>query len=171
MAQTQNQKLRSGGSNAYASKVERVQSILGDPSIYPDEFKSWIVRWLYGNVNLQIVQSQLPAIETFKAVGATGNAQFANSWVNYSGSDAAAAYMKDLSGFVHLKGTVKSGTLNSVIFTLPAGYRPQEYENFAVVCNGAFGVINIAPSGDVKMQAGGSNAYITLSGITFRAFK
>lgn len=147
-----------------------VEKVLSQPDLFPDEFKAWLPRWLGGNVNFELASTQLPAVESWKLVGNSGNAQFANSWVNFSGADAAAAYMKDPWGFVHLKGTVKLGVLNTTIFVLPAGYRPQEYENFAVVCNSAFGIINVAPSGDVKQVGGASNAYITLSGITFRAY-
>lgn len=48
-----------------------------------------------------------------------------NGWVNYGAGFAAAQYMKK-SGVLNIKGLVKSGTLNSIIFNMPAAYRPSE---------------------------------------------
>lgn len=153
-----------------ASTSKLVSKVLRDPTLYPDEFKSWLPRWLFNNVNFTIAQGQLPAVESQRAVGGTGNAAFQNGWVNFGGSNASASYYKDPFGIVHLKGTVKSGTINTVVFTLPAGYRPQEAEIFAVSNNGAFGLVTVQPDGTVNHSGGGSNVYLTLSGITFRAF-
>ncbi len=36
------------------------------------------------------------------------------------------AFAKDSLGFVHLKGTIKGGTFYAAVFTLPAGYRPEQ---------------------------------------------
>jgi hypothetical protein len=49
-----------------------------------------------------------------------------NFWVNYSapGSWAQAGFYKDMHGRVHMQGLVKSGDLNSNVFILPVGYRP-----------------------------------------------
>jgi hypothetical protein len=49
-----------------------------------------------------------------------------NSWVNYGDGFDPVGYMKDSLGFVHIKGFIKSGTttLGTLVFTLPAGYRP-----------------------------------------------
>jgi hypothetical protein len=51
-----------------------------------------------------------------------------NSWVNFktTGDEAVAGYYKDDMNIVRIKGTVKSGTINEAIFTLPVGYRPSE---------------------------------------------
>lgn len=144
--------------------------VLSRPELLPDEFKSWLPRWLATNVNFQIAQTQLPLVEPQKLVGGTGNAPFANGWVNFGGTNASASYYKDPFGRVFLKGTVKSGTLNSVVFTIPPGYRPQEAEVFAVYCNGAIGFVTVNPDGTVLQTGGGSNASLTLSGITYRAF-
>ena len=49
-----------------------------------------------------------------------------NSWVNYGGGLAPARYKKDKFGVVWVQGMIKSGTTTggTVIFNLPAGYRP-----------------------------------------------
>lgn len=155
--------------NEYSRTVALVERVLGDPGLYPSEFKSWLTRWLYGNVNFTITQSQLPATEKPHLVGASGEVPFQNSWENYGGTNASASYYKDAFGRVHLKGTIKTGVSGTVAFTLPAGYRPQEAEIFAVVANGALGVVTVNPDGTVLISTG-SATYTTLSGITFRAF-
>ena len=76
-----------------------------------------------------------------------------NSWVNYAGTFATVGYMKDTLGFVHLKGVIKTGTttIGTVLFTLPAGYRPAEdsYYPGVVTTSGGSGTFQIAPNGNV----------------------
>lgn len=168
MARSQDQ----GGGNTqndYSRKVALVQRVLGDPSLFPDEFKSWITRWLFGNVNFKVSSGQLPLIESPHIVGASGEAAFQNSWVNFGGTNASCSYYKDTNNRVFLKGTVKSGSIGATIFTLPSGYRPQEAELFAVYSNGAFGACIVNPDGTVVANVG-NNASFTLSGISFRQF-
>jgi hypothetical protein len=47
-----------------------------------------------------------------------------NGWVNFGGEWTPAGYIKDALGFVHIQGTIKSGTSGKAAFVLPAGYRP-----------------------------------------------
>ena len=93
-----------------------------------------------------------------------------NSWVNYGGGYANAGYWKDSHGVVHLRGLVKSGGTASTIFTLPAGYRPAANELFLVASGTTptFAQIAIDTAGGVVFL-NGSNGYVSLSGITFRA--
>jgi hypothetical protein len=87
-----------------------------------------------------------------------------NSWTI---DNQAVGYWKDAYGVVHIHGTVTGGTLGTVIFTLPSGYRPPAERAFANSATLAFGAIVIAPAGDVTHAAGGtSNVY--LDGISFR---
>jgi hypothetical protein len=73
--------------------------------------------------------------ETAHVVGTTGEPPFENGWTNFGTSWSEAGFFKDGLGFVHLKGTISSGTLNTTAFTLPAGYRPAK--NLFVPCAGA----------------------------------
>lgn len=98
--------------------------------------------------------------EKYKAV------TFTNSWVNYAAGFATATYIKDKNGFVHLKGTVKSGTVSTSMFNLPVGYRPLEQLIFTIVNNGAFGRVDVLANGDVVLQ-GGSNLFVALDNIVF----
>lgn len=95
-----------------------------------------------------------------------------NSWVDFGTPYAAAKYMKDSMGFVHIKGLVKSGAAGNSIFTLPAGYRVASNENlyFSVPCSGGVADLVIASDGTVKPynNTSGSNvsSYVSIS-ITF----
>lgn len=92
---------------------------------------------------------------------------FQNSWVNYSDSFSSAGYYKDTIGVVHLKGYVKSGTINTTIFTLPAAYTPSKTLYFAVPSNNAFGLVMIGSGGSVVCQFG-NNSSVCLDSIVFR---
>lgn len=108
--------------------------------------------------------------------GGTGDASwtdvstFTNSWVNYGiGTFPPARYRKDGQGFVHLGGVIKSGTMGSSAFTLPAGYRPSHTNHpFAIASNGAFGRVNVKSDGTV-VPADGSNIWFALEGVVFYA--
>lgn len=158
-----------GTQSEYSRTLALVERVLGDPDLYPGAFRSWLTRFLYGNVNFSVTQGQLPAIEKPHLVGASGEVAFQNSWVNFGGTNASASYYKDSLGRVYLKGTIKTGASGTTAFTLPAGYRPQEAEIFPVVANGAFGLVTVNPDGTVVVSTG-SSTYTTLSGINYRAF-
>jgi hypothetical protein len=108
-------------------------------------------------------------------IGAAGEPAFQNSWTNYNlTAYPAAAFWKDSSGIVHLRGLVMSGGLNT-IFGLPAGYRigpnisiGTRANIFGVHAGGAEGRIDIYNTGAVLLAAG-STGYVALSGICFRA--
>jgi hypothetical protein len=103
----------------------------------------------------------------FTGIGTAGAPAFANSWVNFdAGTNQQAGFWKDDNGLVHLRGLVKSGVVGSVMFTLPAGFRPSALEIFAVPSNALFGVLYVASNGDVTLNSG-SNTYASLAGVTF----
>jgi hypothetical protein len=93
---------------------------------------------------------------------------FSGTWTNFGGAWNTAAYRKDAQGYVHLKGTIKSGTIGTAAFTLPAGYRPAADGRHACVSNNAFGSCTITSAGVVTPSVG-SNASFMLDGITFKA--
>ncbi len=101
-----------------------------------------------------------------------------NSWVNFSGSWAAAGYAKDDQSVVRLKGLLKDGitALGTPIFKLPVGYRPSENRIFSVATfNGVSLIharIDVAPDGDVQTGVQDNNvqnAWLSLDGISFVA--
>jgi hypothetical protein len=95
-----------------------------------------------------------------------------NSWVNYGAQHATAAYYKDKEGTVHLRGLIKNGTATpgTVLFTLPAGYRPSTSGQsvFAVISNNELGRVDVKTNGDVVIIFG-TNQFLSLDGISFRA--
>lgn len=124
-----------------------------------DDGTWWAVTWESG---AQTTVTTAP--EAITAV-----AGFANSWVNFD-ADRPAGYYRD-RGRVYLTGIIKSGTLTATAFTLPTGYRPlvggTAQLTFAVDSNVAHGSVFVFADGRVVPQAG-SNAYVSLDGISFR---
>jgi hypothetical protein len=96
---------------------------------------------------------------------------FANSWVNYGAGHQTAGYYKDAQGIVHIQGLVKSGTVDTTIFTLPIGFRPTLFEIFVGLCNSSntYSRINITSTGDVSTLSAPGNAFLSLAGVSFLA--
>lgn len=94
-----------------------------------------------------------------------------NSWVNYGTAYESACYWKDKCNVVHLAGLIKSGTTTAetVIFTLPEGYRPRTSEKFFAVSVNAICVIDVYATGNVAIKTGANSGWLSLSGISFRA--
>jgi hypothetical protein len=94
---------------------------------------------------------------------------YQNSWVDYGGGTfGAVSYYKDTDGIVHLRGAIKSGTVPSIAFVLPPGFRPASTSYHACVSNNSFGFVAITPGGSLTPQVG-SPVYVSLDGISFRA--
>lgn len=93
---------------------------------------------------------------------------FAGTWVNYGGSEATAGYYKDDMSIVRMKGLIKSGTIGTIPFTLPVGYRPAETIRLGSISNGSFCYIVIGADGTVTI-ATGDNTWVSLANISFRA--
>ncbi|MBN1210662.1 MAG: fibronectin type III domain-containing protein, partial [Myxococcaceae bacterium] len=91
-----------------------------------------------------------------------------NSWTNYTANNRdGARYYKDPTGHVHLEGMIQGGTVPSVAFNLPAGFRPPYTRDFAVVSAAGAGYVEIASGGNVQIITG-SSTYTSLDGIRFR---
>lgn len=95
-----------------------------------------------------------------------------NGWALYGGGYNNAGYFLDKNGIVHLRGLVRSGPVggldSTIIFNLPAGYRPAARELHVVYTSAGAGRCDIDTLGNVRPMAGG-NAWFSLDGITFRA--
>lgn len=96
---------------------------------------------------------------------------FQNSWVNFNPTFfQAASYMIDFMGFVHIRGFIKDGNVDSTIFTLPAGFRPNHSIISGMIMNNATNDvlvrIDIQGGGLVNQVNGtGSNTWLTLNAI------
>ena len=82
------------------------------------------------------------------------------TWVSY-GSSNNPEYYKDSEGVVHMRGLIKSGTINSSCFTLPTGYKPTKNIVRATVSNGQAARLDIRSDGLV-MPVTGNNAWFSL---------
>lgn len=90
-------------------------------------------------------------------IAVSGGVGFQNSFVNLGGSYAGTAYWKDALGMVWVYLAVTAGTNGTVIFTLPANYRPARQHVWAgFVATGA-GYGTVATNGQV-LAFGGSSA-------------
>lgn len=110
--------------------------------------------------------------DSWHLVAGTDEPAFENSWVNFGGIFPVASFIRDGDGFVHIRGLVKSGTANSTVFTLPAGYRP-EYPVDAIVASGdtsGTSQVRISTSGTVATVLRGSTTATHLLVPPFRAF-
>lgn len=96
--------------------------------------------------------------ETWHEVGSAGEPVFQNGWTNYGGDLAILAFRKLPTGEIHIKGVVKGGSANSVIFTLPSNYRPSERRIFPIdIAYGAHGRLTIRTNGEVLLESSGSS--------------
>jgi hypothetical protein len=109
-------------------------------------------------------------------LGAGGN----SAWSNFDDFHNSASYYKDADGVVHLRGLVKcTGSscngLNSVMFQLPADYRPARRNVFIAASNDSTKTlparVDVDSLGQVVymgLQMGGSTGWLSLDGISFR---
>ena len=90
---------------------------------------------------------------------------YTNSWVDYGAPNLVGGF-RLVGIWVQLRGTIKSGTIGSACFTLPAGYRPTATAAFAVPSNSLFGMVTVTSAGVVTPTVG-SNVSVSLDGIHF----
>lgn len=114
--------------------------------------------------NFEAIALQFPlskksqALEAPHVPGNTGEPGFLNSWTNFDTTAyQAVRFWKDPMGLVHIEGVVKGGTpgSTSVVFTLPAGYRPGNgiiAASFSAA--GTAARIDIGPNGNVIVNIG-----------------
>jgi hypothetical protein len=91
------------------------------------KLKAPILRGLADAVlNFEQIAKELPE-PTWHTVGAAGEPGFQNAWVSAAGLAFDDPQFRKLAdGRVQVRGAVKNGTNNAVVFTLPAGYAPKK---------------------------------------------
>lgn len=99
-----------------------------------------------------------------------------NGWVPFSSSSPTAQFYKDSNGVVHIRGFIKSGLGNAIVFNLPPGYRPGAFSAMPVVSAAdaagaglSSGTINIQPNGQIQTAVNIKNGFLTLDSISFLA--
>jgi len=111
-------------------------------------------------------------LDPWHSIGAPGEPAFTNAWVNYGAPFNTAGFWKDPNGVVHLRGLIMNGTAGVPIFTLPVGYRPAGQELLSVVANVGGARVDVRTDGTIIVNSyfsGGTNAFMSLDGITFKA--
>lgn len=95
---------------------------------------------------------------------------FQNSWANYGGGYRGVGYRK-VGDMVQVGGLMKDGTVGAAAFTLPVGFRPPAALIFRQECNLYVGCrVDVNSDGSVVVvgyDTGGTNNYVSLSGISF----
>ena len=91
----------------------------------------------------------------------------AGAWVDFGGTYLNRRHTKDVLGYVHIEGMVKTGT--GTIFTLPVGSRPSATLSFSGTGNNAAARIDVNSAGVVSLESGSASSFLSLSGIVFYA--
>lgn len=96
---------------------------------------------------------------------------FGAGWQNIGSGFQDAQYRK-VGRRVELRGiAVRASGSNTIIGTLPSGFRPADHEFFPGISTDAINTIAVYDSGDVNFGGGGGNPayWVSLSGIWFQA--
>ncbi|WP_206531576.1 pectate lyase family protein [Affinirhizobium pseudoryzae] len=95
----------------------------------------------------------------------------ANGWTNYGTPWGDAQVSKTADGTCAVSGLVAGGTTtaDTVIGTLPTGFRPVKDLIFSVATNGGSSKISVHADGTIKAFSAADGTYTSLSGITYLA--
>ncbi|RLK36110.1 hypothetical protein [Cupriavidus plantarum] len=125
----------------------------------------------YGSgVTTKVVDNGIGTMGVIKAINT-----FANNWGNIgAGPTSPARFYKDGHGTVHLAGLIGLGTTTqgTLMFTLPAGFRPDYPTRLPALTNNGSGLL----AGEIRIDTAGAvtfwfgqNTYVSLDGLTFPA--
>ena len=122
-----------------------------------------------------IVGKPMAADANLHLVGSPGEPSYQNAWDTYNSSFGPARFERD-GNQIYLGGLVRSGTAHSnntgTVFILPEGYRPPYQEIFAAWSSAGTARVDVYTTGWVNVVSygtGGTNSFVSLSGINFRA--
>lgn len=98
------------------------------------------------------------------------NLTLQNSWVYYGGTYPTPQYTKTSDNVVSLRGLIKGGSTayDSVITTLPAGFRPKNRILYVGSNTGAYARLDVLSNGEVHFL-GSTNGWLSLDNISFLA--
>jgi hypothetical protein len=107
-------------------------------------------------------------MDSWHLVGGSGEPAFQNSWANNASPATypVAAFRKDPTGRVALRGLVNGGPTGVAMFTLPVGYRPPRALFFPTDANGAYARITVNADGSIVHSAG-ATSNVNLNVIAF----
>ncbi len=121
--------------------------------------------------NNEAITSPQYSIANYPYAPSTINFDEQQPWINTSLTNGVitttVSYYKDSLGVVRLRGQINL-TGNLTMFTLPAGYRPEQYKEYSTSTGGTFGIIGVDTSGNV-FRIVGTNGNVDLDLVSFRA--
>jgi hypothetical protein len=99
------------------------------------------------------------------------NLTLQNSWVAYSSPYTVAAVTKGSDGIVSIKGFMRSGitTNNTIIATLPVGYRPKQEMIVEGISTDRLARLDIYPNGSIALVYAYANTWLSIDNINFPA--
>lgn len=116
--------------------------------------------------DLQTQVNDLNRIEQYRSGdGAWTNITLLFAWVDFSVSDDKLAYRID-GKYVHLRGLIKNGTINTACGNLPTAARPSKRRRVLHRTVGGSGELDITTAGDIIPQTG-NNTYISFDSVWF----
>lgn len=86
------------------------------------------------------------------------SATLMNGWTNYGGGFTPVSYCK-IGTIVYIRGLMSGGTMPSVAFVLPVGYRPAYNYQFPAVAFGAYAWFEVGSTGNVTPNQGATTAF------------
>lgn len=89
-----------------------------------------------------------------------------NSWIHYGTPWSEPFYYKDRER-VYLSGVLKGGAVNSIVTTLPTGYRPPATIIRPIATDTGYGYVRIYSDGRIQYMSGGT-VFISLDSLDFR---
>lgn len=103
--------------------------------------------------------TRIGALETTTAKTAWTAPVLGNGWVNLGSGYSPVVYCKE-GQWVHIEGVMKNGTIPSVAFTLPVGYRPTRgYLQISCASGTSFGFCEILTNGQVYVASGAAGSF------------
>jgi hypothetical protein len=151
---------------------------MGKTDFLPDEFKTWMPRYLRYLSALQVGKTQIPGVmgEVFRNVGDAGQPAFATPWRHYQAGASAygkVRFYKDYQGIVHLEGVAETTATPGagLIFNLPPGYRPSQQLIVGVQGSPGLARLEFLATGDIVLTGFGSYTsgnWVSLANIHFR---
>lgn len=100
----------------------------------------------------QAVSTYVNSIGTAVALPTWHAPSLINSWTNFGAGTAPAAYSKDATGRVWLRGAISGGANGSVAFVLPAGFRPPYTQTSLIPVLSGVATASVDTSGNVTIQ-------------------
>lgn len=147
-----------------------VEKVLGDPSQYPDAFKSWIQRLIPGNPLIQLDATQIPSPEKNHIIAGNAAEPVFQHGSHYGSGFSQVGFYKDPYNVVHLFGVVgPTYAASNIIAQLPSGYRPLSKEAFTCFSDTGVARVDVDEAGNIIFVSGGTG-FVSLSGISFRSF-